>query len=200
LRRASEQASAELLAIKLFKHDVAAVGVAELRLLGAAVRRLWLGLPATILLGVPLVVLLLELAPRYERRPLAPGETMVIEIANPDTTLTVTPGLVVETPVLRDVQRHRAMWRIRANGGSPAEVDWNLGGYPHRTPVDVADNPHGRWLRPDRTSSAQKGLVVKHYPRRAFAIFGVAMTWWLALLAGSMLFAWLFGRALGVRY
>ena len=60
--------------------------------------------------------------------------------------------------------------------------------------------PEGRWLRLDRSSPAPVRAIEIHYPRRDFTMAGVSLPWWLAFFLGAMLFAWLFGKALGVRY
>jgi hypothetical protein len=199
LRRAADRTQAELLAIKLFKHDPAAVGRAEVRLLRSVALRLWHALPATLVLAIPVSLLLIELAPRYERRPIAPGEAVVVEMPTwrgERYALEADPSLRIETPALLDRDRDSLAWRVRATAPGRPQVwrEWQKVGY--WAEFDVVPDPKHRWLVPSRIALGAEPVV--YYPPRDFTF--LRMPWWLALLLGSMLFAWLFGRVLGIRY
>lgn len=102
---------------------------------------------------------------------------------------------------MRDRQRGTTAWRIRATGHEPTELRWEWNRVKGiDAPLDIAERPQDRWLTPDRSFLSRFHMVRIHYPLRAFAVFGVDTPWWLAFLLGTMLFAWLFGKALGVRY
>jgi hypothetical protein len=215
LRRAADQTQAELLAIKLFKHDPATVGRAEVRLMGRVAQRMWHGLMPTVVLAVPLTLLLIALTPRFEQRPLAPGEAVVVErrlskMEEEETMpLTAPRNVRVETPPLRNPnpQYPWVSYRIRPLESGQAMLRWERRWSEarsawFRTEICVVEHPSERLLRPSRGISNRNLInfpaVEVHYPPRHFRVAG--LPWWACLILSSMIFAWLFGRTLGVRY
>lgn len=73
---------------------------------------------------VPMVVIIIHTALRYEYRPLHPGESAIVKVKlhNPnklsiqdrEIVLTVSEGLSIETPPLRIDGGKRIYWRVRA--------------------------------------------------------------------------------------
>lgn len=138
LKRVANQVRASLLAMRLFKDDLRSVFAAQGALFKASGLRLWYSLPPLVVLIVPFVLLLAQLAMWYEFRPLAPGERAVVEVSvapaawEQYSRLQLVPpdGVDVAGPV-HDAYQHKITWDIRPQA-VPAEVEpttlrFNLG-------------------------------------------------------------------------
>jgi len=125
LRRVADQVRANLLALRLFRDDLRSLLAAQLGLLKASGLRLLHSLPPLLVLIVPFVLLLTQLALWYEYRPLAPGESALVEVeiapaawaAGQDIRLVAPDSLAVSGPV-RDPACHLVTWRITALAAS----------------------------------------------------------------------------------
>lgn len=120
LKRVADQVRASLLAMRLFKDDLRSVFAAQASLFKASGLRLWYSLPPLVVLIVPFVLLLVQLAMWYEFRPLAPGEKSLIEVRiapaawsdYQDLRLVAPDGVDVTTKPVRDVHNHSITWRV----------------------------------------------------------------------------------------
>jgi hypothetical protein len=130
LRRAAGRARALALSLRLFKDDLRVALRCQAELLAAIALRLVLALPAFLVLAPPVLIVLVQLALRYEHTALAPGETAIVEVqvtesAWPtwrDASLEAPPGVRVETPALRDERERTVSWRIGARHASAAPI------------------------------------------------------------------------------
>lgn len=138
LKRVADQIRASLLALRLFKDDLRSVFRAQLGLLKASGLRLCHSLPPLVVLIIPFVLLLAQLAMWYEFRPLMPGEAALVEVElapaawdGPELTLVAPKTIAVESSV-RDPLDHTITWRIRpqkaAIAANPLKLDFTLGG------------------------------------------------------------------------
>jgi hypothetical protein len=130
VQRAAERMRAELLAMRLFEDDLRVT----LGCLGGVLRgaglRVAHSLPPTLVLIAPFVLVLIQLGLRYEHRPLAAGETVVVELITDSSgwdemsaaPIRASDGIVVETPALRDPRRRSIAWRLRAPFASDARA------------------------------------------------------------------------------
>ncbi len=80
LKRVANEVRASLLAIRLFRDDLRAVFAAQGTLFKASALRLIYSLPPLLVLIVPFVLLLAQLAMWYEFRPLTPGQQVLLEV------------------------------------------------------------------------------------------------------------------------
>lgn len=119
LKRVADQIRASLLAMRLFKDDLRSVFRAQLSLFKASGLRLWYSLPPLVVLIIPFVLLLTQLAMWYEFRPLAPGEQALVEVeidprvwSEYEGLLLVPPDGVDATEPVRDAHKHLITWRI----------------------------------------------------------------------------------------
>jgi len=215
LKRVVELCRAQLLAIKLYKDDPVVMFFSLGRLLKYTGLRLWHSLPPAIVMIVPFVLLLAQLARWYEYYPLVPGEKAVVELqvaedAWPDyrnATLETPEQVVVEIGPLRDDQEHAVYWRIRANGEAPArirclrqseEFDKHVALAAQKEPLCAVSvrRPGASWW--DRvthpgepgfaSASPVRGFTI-HYARRSTPILGRDVPWWLTFVLVSMLAA-----------
>jgi hypothetical protein len=134
LRRDAELIQAQLLAMKLFRDDLGTMCGSLGRLLRYTVLRLWHSLPPVLVMGVPFVLLLAQLARWYEHAPLVPGDQALVKLQlskderSATKTLALEPSgeFVIETPSLRDPEEHALYWRIGTREPREATLRWNL--------------------------------------------------------------------------
>ena len=137
LRRVADRSRAQVLAIKLFKDDLGTMFGSLNGLLRYTLLRLLYSLPPMLVMLVPFVLVLAQLALRYEYRPLAVGEHAVLELQmaphaweeHQTVPIEAPPQIDVETEPLRDVEEKAVYWRIRAKQAVPGTVRWKLGSH-----------------------------------------------------------------------
>lgn len=226
LRHVADLSRAEVLAIKLFKDDPVAMFRALGRLLGHSGRRLCYSLLPMLVMIVPFVLLLTHLAVWYEYRPLAVGESAVVELQLADgpweeyrdVPLEASEEIAVETKALRDADEKAVYWRIRVTQPEPGELHWQLGATQVDKQVAVADPAHsfcpvsvrragpGFWdrlLYPGEDAfdagSPVRGITIYLEPRST-PIFGWDVPWWATLLVVSIVAALLVRPLVGVQF
>lgn len=139
LKRIADQVRASLLAMRLFKDDLRSVFAAQGALFKASALRLIYSLPPMVVLIVPFVLLLAQLAMWYEFSPLKPGDTMLVEVeispqtweTHRDLQLVAPNGIEASVPV-RDGGAKMITWRIKTkttpNGDEQISLGFRLGG------------------------------------------------------------------------
>ena len=215
LRRVADLSRAQVLAIKLFKDDP----VGMFRSLGQLMKytglRLWYSLPPALVMLVPFVLLLAQLAQRYEYRPLQPGETVIIQTQlapmawpqSAEVTLQLPSQIEIEARPLRDHQQHTIYWRVRVIEAAPATLNLHVGSEQVAMPIALAGDEKrllrvtamrpgtsfwDRLLHPGEpgfdADDPLQGITV-HYTRRATPLLGFDVPWWLTFVLVSMLAA-----------
>ena len=114
LKQAADQVRANLLAVKLFQHDLGVTFRCQLGLFRAIVLRLWHSLPPLVVMIVPLSLILAQLGLRLEHTPLPSDKATVVELhlsaraweQYRDVSIQVPATARVETPPLRDDREH----------------------------------------------------------------------------------------------
>ena len=201
--------------MKLFNAEAMVVLRYQADLLKNVGLRLLYALPPVLVLIVPVGIVLTQLAARYEHRPLQPGETAVVELqiaehgweSARDAALEVPPGVIVETPPVRDARAHSVFWRIRLDDVAErvTALSWHAGGQPisKRLTSEGARLTHVSARRPGRglfdrlLNPAEAAIpadsmiraIVVHYPARVTPILGFDIPWWVTFLIVSMLAA-----------
>ena len=222
----ADKVRANLLAMRLFKDELAVTLRCQCELMKAAGMRFWYALPAFVVMLIPFVLLLVQLALRYEHRPLRVGEAALVRLdLSPeawskfrDAQLVAPAGVTVETPALRDKREHAIYWRIRPQSAGVSQLRWELGQGAIEKRLTVSDDS-GRLcivsdLRPGRNfwdrllypgeralpaDSPAQGIAID-YPARTTPMFGVDVPWWLTFLIASILIAFLLRPVLKVRF
>ncbi len=226
LRAVTDRTRANLLAMKLFKDDLGVALRCQGALLKAIGRRLWLSLPPLLVMIVPFIFIVSQLALRYEYRPLGRGDRAVVEVrlspsaweANRNAVLEAPPGVTVETPHLRDAAAHTVYWRIRADQPSPGPLRWRIGDQVIEKQLAVAADPArvmkvnpcrpgaslaDRLLYPGEPGFASDSpvqAVVVHHALRTTPIFGLHVHWLITFIVLSMVFALLAKPFLRVQF
>ena len=130
IRRVKAGLQAALLELYLYRDDFALSLDTMGDLLRCNLNYLLLALKPALMIGIPAVLLFVQLAARYENRPLKPGEAALIELTVSDShsqesgSVFLVPGegFAVETPGLSMPADQRMLWRIRGE----AEGIWQL--------------------------------------------------------------------------
>ena len=226
LRRAADDIRAQLFAVKLFKEDLVVTFQCQMKLLKSTGIRLMHSVPPMLVMIVPLLLVLTQLAMRYECRPLVQDEQAVVTLhikpdawkASRDITLNAGDGFVVETESLRDEKNSTIYWRVRADGSESKLLQWHLGdetiskvlpisvtpivlevSSPRRPGVSIWDQV----LYPAESSlsadSPIESIDLQLSPRDT-PILGWNVPWWATFFLVSMLVAFIAGKFSGVQY
>lgn len=123
-----DRLKAHLLELRLYKDDIGLSYDALKNIFGANFKYIfYMGKPMLFLM-VPMMLILIHLATRYEYRPLRVGESAIISLKLNDAfvlnELALDPpvGIRLETPPLRIFQENQIDWRIKAVQSG----DWDL--------------------------------------------------------------------------
>ena len=171
------------------------------------------GVSSAVLARVPR--LLLE-SVRYERRPIRTGESVVLAVElSPDSwpddsgnlSIQVPPGVVVETPALRDEAAHTVYWRLglRDPVDEPLTVQAGFHTF-QKSFIGTDDTDRLCNVSPRRPGTGffdrliypgEPGFggdlpvrsIDLRYPKRSTPIFGIDIPWWGTFFIVSMLSA-----------
>lgn len=173
-----------------------------------------------------MVLLLSQLALRFEYQPLRVGNAAVLEVQlapgsfaqSEDLRLEPSPGIRVETDPLRDQLEHAVYWRIRPRERTPAVLHLRWGSQAVEKLISIAEPGNkllavsarrpgssllDRLLNPGEigfdSQSPIRAIVVHHSPR-ATPILGLSIPWWLTFLISSTLAAFMASPILKVRF
>jgi len=216
LKVVADRTKAQLLCMRLFKDDLRVAIRCQASLVKYIGLRLWHSLPPMLVMIVPFVLILPQLAMRYEWRGLEPGESIVAMVQidpaawdehHDDVSLRVPPGVVIETPRLRDAEEHAIYWRLRLEHPTIEPIVFSVGYYGCPKTFANAEDPRelslvsprrpgpgflDRLLYPAEPGFASDGPVrgvELRYPGRSTPIFGLDVPWWLTFFVVTMIAA-----------
>ena len=226
LARVGDQIKANLLAMRLFK-TIAGHFPQPGRPAEGGGSAFWYALPAFVAMLVPFVLLLVQLALRFEYRPLRPGEMAVVELklapeaweTGQNAALETPPGVIIQTPALRDARENAIYWRISPQeGATSGRLRWQVAGQTVEKELAVCDDPQrpctvsmqrpgvsfwDRLLHPGEPAFPADSPVraaIVHYPPRQTPVFGFDIPWWATFLVASILMAFVLKPVLKVRF
>lgn len=225
LAEAADQTRAQLLAIRLFKDDLGVTFRCQLELLKATGKRLIHSVPPMVVMLIPFVFVLTQLAVWYEHAPLDVGEPVIVQMeltedawpALRNTKLESPAEIAVETESLRDDAEHTLCWRVRPQNPGHATLSWKLDGKEFDKDLAVADDASLMCVSPRRpgsgfwdrllhpaeagfsTADPVRSIDVQHATRQS-PIFGLDVPWWATFLIASIVAALLVRRFLGVTF
>ncbi len=226
LRAVVDRSRGHFLAIKLFKDDLRGMFDSLFHILRLAAARLWYSLSPVLVMLIPLLFLLTQLALRYEHRPLKVGEASVVElqlteeawISHQNAKLETNDQIAIETEALRDESAHTVYWRIKPKSTGASNLRWQLGSTDIEKEVVVAEGSSklekvsrrragpsifDRLLHPGESAfdkSSPVSAIEIHYPRRATPVLGWRVPWWLTFLVVSIVFALVMQPVFNVRF
>lgn len=227
LRRVADLTRAQVLAIKLFKDDLPTMFTSLGRLLYYTTLRLWHSLPPALVMFIPFILILTQLARWYEYRPLTPGDKAIVRVELSEKawphveTLKLTPadGIALG-PRHIDPEEPIASWNIRAIDAVPSSVTWAIGDATGEKRVAVTEDLSApcavdrqqpgpdffdRILNPGEPafgvdSPIQSITILPIDPHRRTPLFGLNIPWWLTLLIISMATAFVVKPLVGVQF
>lgn len=215
IRRNNDRSTATMLGMKLFKDSFIVTLGYQRELLKRIGLRLWYNLTPLLVMIVPIVLFMIQIAMRYEQRPLDVGESVVVELQiTPDAWSEAqhvqlqSTGATIETPAHRDGFSHTVSWRISAEQHTNAQLTWQLNGVALIEQPLAVDDPDlqvqpvwgrrpgpGFWdvvlhpLHKSLPADSPVQSVVVHYEAGSTLIFGLKIHWMVTFFVVSMLFA-----------
>jgi hypothetical protein len=220
IKRVKNDITANLLSLKLFKESARVAVRAQGRVFLGAFRLLILALAPMLVMMVPAVLILAQLALWYESRPLRPGEEAVVtlklngaaESAWPDISL--EPLDAVETTVgpVRVQSKREMCWNIKARAAGYQQMMFHVGDQSAVKELAIGSGfmrvstlrPAWNWFdvllhpteKPFAPDSAIQSISID-YPERTWWHFGRGF-WVIYWFAVSMIAGLCFRRALKV--
>jgi hypothetical protein len=215
LRTVARKTKAQLMCLRLFKDDLGVAVRCQGSIIKAIGQRLWYSVPPMLVLIIPFVFILTQLALRYENRPLVPGESVIASVQltpagwdERDSVLLRAPRAVtVETPALRDEAEQAIYWRLRLDEPTTEPLVFRVGYYEAEKslagtedgarllPVNARRAGTGFWdrlLRPGEpgfTAEWPVSGIDLRYPERSTPVLGINVPWWLTFLILCMVAA-----------
>lgn len=222
IKRVKDRIKANMLAIKLFKDDLGVMFRSQAKTLVCALHLLRYSLLPMAVMIVPFVLVVAQLALRYQWRPLQPGETVVMtaqltpghDVTRLNPILEPSEGAVCETPPVRIASLNQVVWLLRATAPGRHVLRLRMGGEVVEKSIDVGDGfrrvsalrSNGSFvdavLHPGETplpaDSAVQSIALD-YPARDSWFYGETF-WLIWLIALSFVVALLVKPALGVEF
>lgn len=128
IRIVRERIRGNLLAVRLYQHDVGVVLRLQLAILTDTGLYLRYSLLPVLVLFVPVVLILAQLNLYFDLRPLRPGEKTLVKVKVQDPSevadleLKVPEGVAIEIPPVRLESEKEVVWRIRATASGQHTV------------------------------------------------------------------------------
>jgi hypothetical protein len=220
IRAARQQVQAHLLAVRLYRDDLAVAFRAQRSLLGALMRYLANMLRPFLVLLLPFALLFAHLDARYATRALHPGEHAIVKATLvPQTSdrwrLEGTAGVAVDSAPVRIPAHDEIDWRIRAvaagrheiafvNGSQRVEKEIRVtvepqGAAPTRSVAEIAAVFAAPTEAPIAAAAGIRRIDVA-YPSLNLSVFGWRAHWIVVFLVASSAVALLLRTRAGVEF
>jgi hypothetical protein len=205
IKQTKDKLKAHLLELRLYKDDVGLSLSAVRNILVCNFKYIGYAFKPMMIMAVPMLFLLLNLAARYEYRPLHAGEETIVSITArksiplQEIVLLETEAVKVKTPPLRVPSENRVYWRIEAlkegelifaMAGKTATEKVMVGG---GLKIIAAKRGYRRTVQsfayaPEllREGDSFISEVSVDYPKRTFSLLGVRMSWLVFFLLISL--------------
>ena len=224
IKTAKNKVRGHFLAIRLYRDDLGLMFGTVKSLLASNFLYLKKAFRPMLFLIIPVGIILIHIAGRYEKRPLQVGETTVLSLKLNDNTgweqlkkveIDVPEGLKLETPPVRIAQLREISWRIRVVEQGEYWVTFKLAddvvkkkimATEKLLPLDskVTQSSFSTLLSNTDESSLPKSgpfLAIKmSYPKREFDMLGFELHWLLSFFLLSLISGFAFKRFLRVEF
>lgn len=208
IKKQKNYLKAHLLEFRLYRDDVALSLDAMKNLLLINFRYLKFAVKPMLILMVPTVLILIQLASRYEFRPLQVGESTIVSLKLKNASnlnnieLKVPEGIVIETPPLRILQKNEIDWRIKALRDGTWQIKFLKGNQVYSKSLRVGDgfeklapyrsgrNSLAGFLYPVDTTLPASSFIEEigvNYPHRELSLWGWKTHWLIIFLAVSII-------------
>ena len=192
IKQVRNRIKANLLALKLFKDNTAAVVRSQVGLVTGALRLLGLSLVPMLVMLVPVTLLMTQLALWYQASPLRVGDATIVTLAlnRPDSDtlsqvqLQSSPGIEIVTGPVRIPSTGEVCWSLRATESGYPRLMFRLGEQEVEKELAVGDGymrvsmlrPSWSWIDvllhpaepPFRPESLVKSIAVDYPKRRSW--------------------------------
>jgi type II secretory pathway pseudopilin PulG len=219
IRAAKQKVQAQLLATRLYRHELITVWRSLGALLVALAAYVGHMLRPFVVLLIPFALLFAHLDARYGSRPLHPGERTIVKAVAASGTpdqwrLEVPAGVALDSVAVRLPSRHEIDWRVRAETpGSYSmtlvagdkrvqkslRVGGSVGASPRRSQATLTALFEAPIEAPIDGGSAVETIEVD-YPAQRFTVLGWSLHWVVIFLVVSAVVALLFHRRAGVEF
>jgi hypothetical protein len=202
--------TASILAVFLFRDNIRVTMRSEARLLMCSVKLLWYSLFPVLVMSVPLVFVLAQMAAWYQYRPPVPGtETVLVRMQLqepsaewPEISIADSSAVRVLTGPVRVFSRAEVYWEIEPLQPGAHELTFRVGDQAYAKTLGAGDgfmrlNPKrsGSWadlllypLEKPLSADARVSSIHIDYPARPSKIYGT--DWWILYFCiASMVFA-----------
>lgn len=230
IQRVADRTRANLLAMRLFMDDLGVSLRAIGGLFGAALQRLTYSLPPLVVLLVPFLLLLTQLAMWFEFAPARVGQIVVVDVEiAPEAWNTLStaelrppPGVELVGPAARAARVHRITWRVRATQPVDAALRWEANGTAiaekHLRVVDALADVALRPVSPKRpgaswvdqllypreaafgAGSPVRSITIQPFDAGRWPVLGLAAPWWLTFFVVSIVAALVVKPFVGVQF
>jgi hypothetical protein len=208
-----------LIGVRLFQHDIGVVLGLQRRIFADTFGFMRLALVPLLVMLVPVVLIMTQLALRFDVRPLSPGESVVLKAIVRDASLLDQPlslevpeGVTVETPPVRVLTNPEVAWRVRVDtagdhvlrvhiGDEALEKELSGGGGWRSIGQLRTTNPLDALLYPGEPpidAGHQIETIEVAYPPLEMSLLGFGFNWLIGFFVLSMFFGFAFKGVLGV--
>lgn len=219
IRRTKDKLKGFLLELRLYKDDVSLSLTAIKNIFVSNIRYLGFAFKPMIIIMVPMIFIIIQLASRYEYQPLSPGDETIISLtvkedtSLPDIKLAENQFVQILAPPVRIPTLNQVNWRIKAL----KEGDWNLvfnfenqsekkmlivgRGLVQIAPTKVEKKSLNNLLYMAEPSISKDSFIKSisiQYPHRFFKVLNTRLHWFLFFLLFSLLAGFSLKRLLGV--
>jgi len=220
LRETKEKIRGNLLAIRLYRHDVRVVLQTQGRLLLLVLRYMKYSLIPMLILIIPVLFIIIQLHLRFEHRPLAVGESTLIKVKVRDAdlmgesvSLHVPEGIQVETPAVRIPSKSEVAWRLRPSQAGLQKVTVEIDGDRVEKEISIGSGwgkvsplrtGHSIWDlllysgEPPIKASAPIREIEVIYPSLPLKVFGWNIHWLVLFFVLSIVFGFAFKKPFGI--
>ncbi len=219
IKAVRERIRGNLIGVRLFQHDIGVVLNLQGKIFGDTFRFMRLAVLPLLVMLVPVILIMTQLALRFDVRPLTPGESVVLKVLVRDASLLDQPvsldapdGVTVETPPVRVRATPEVAWRVRVDAPGDHILRVSVGN--QSLEKELSGGGGWRGVGQLRTTSALDALLYPGeppidsghpietievaYPPLEMSLLGIGVNWLIGFFVLSMLFGFAFKGVLGV--
>ncbi len=221
IKKSKAKIGAYILEMRLFNHDLGRMLAALGKTLAANLFYLRYMVVPLIFIIIPVLLVLIQLNYRYERRPLRPGEAVIVKaflkpglrVGATDIKLHAPDDIIIETPGLRIASFGEVDWRISGRKEGAYELDFAVNGKQYKKNLHIGGKLDA--LSAKRVGSEFYTLALNHaepelpddspfaslqiiYPEGSLSIMGFEWRWIIWFFVLSVIFSFAFKGAFKV--
>ena len=219
IKAVRERIRGNLIGVRLFQHDVGVVLRLQGKIVGDTFRFMRLALVPLVIMLVPVLLIMTQLALRFDVRPVAPGESVVLKALVRDASVLDQPvsleapeDVTVESPPVRVRATSEVAWRVRVDAPGDHVLRVSVGD--QSLEKELSGGRGWRGIGQLRTANALDALLYPGeppidsghaieaieigYPPLEMSLLGIGVNWLIGFFVLSMLFGFACKGVLGV--